>query len=253
MRARESAASAMGGAAADSTLAPTRIAGLDALRGLAIVAMIIYHFCFDLRHFGITRSDFEHDLRWLAARTLILSSFLLIAGISVVLARRSHAPAARWLRHVALIAGAAVLVTAASWLMFPQSFIWFGVLHAIAVSLLLVRPLAARPCVAGAVGIVVIVAGLTYANPAFDHRALGWIGFMTQKPVTEDYVPLFPWAGVLFVGLAVGHWLERTRFAALLPLAGAPVALRWLGRHSLAAYLIHQPVMIATLWLVVRR
>lgn len=238
--------------AATSPPASARIAGLDALRGIAIVAMIGYHFCFDLRYFGIVRSDFEHDLRWLAARTLILSSFLLIAGISVVLAQRGHASATRWLRHVGVIAGAALLVTAASWLMFPQSFIWFGVLHAIAAALLLARPLAARPVAAAIVGAVVIVTGLAYTNDAFDNRVLGWLGFMTQKPVTEDYVPLFPWAGVLFLGLSLGHVLVRTRFTALHPLASAPRALRWLGRHSLVVYLVHQPIMIGLLWLATR-
>ena len=231
----------------------TRIAGLDALRGLAIVAMIAYHLCFDLRYFGVTHWDFEHDLRWLTVRTLILSSFLLIAGISAVLARRQASPVRHWLRHIGIIAGAALLVSAGSWLMFPRSFIWFGVLHAIAVSLLLARPLYGRPVLAALVGIAVIVAGSTYANAAFDNRTLGWIGFMTAKPVTEDYVPLFPWTGVLLLGVTAGHALVRTRFAALAPLARLPAPLQLLGRHSLIVYLLHQPLLLGLLWLAVRR
>src|SRR5690348_4771832 len=108
-----------------------RIVALDALRGGAIVAMIVYHFCFDLRYFGVARWDFEHDVRWLTARALILSSFLLISGISAVLAERQPSPRMQWLRHIGLIAAAALLVSAGSYLLFPQSFIWFGVLHAI--------------------------------------------------------------------------------------------------------------------------
>ncbi|HLW13611.1 MAG TPA: heparan-alpha-glucosaminide N-acetyltransferase [Casimicrobiaceae bacterium] len=231
----------------------TRIAGLDALRGLAIVAMIAYHLCFDLRYFGVTHWDFEHDLRWLTARTLILSSFLLIAGISAVLARRQASPVRHWLRHIGIIAGAALLVSAGSWLMFPRSLIWFGVLHAIAVSLLLARPLYGRPVLAALVGIAVIVAGSTYANAAFDNRTLGWIGFMTAKPVTEDYVPLFPWTGVLLLGVTAGHALVRTRFAALAPLARLPAPLQLLGRHSLIVYLLHQPLLLGLLWLTVQR
>ena len=231
----------------------TRIAGLDALRGLAIVAMIAYHLCFDLRYFGVTHWDFEHDLRWLTVRTLILSSFLLIAGISAVLARRQASPVRHWLRHIGIIAGAALLVSAGSWLMFPRSFIWFGVLHAIAVSLLLARPVYGRPLLAALVGIAVIVAGSAYANAAFDNRTLGWIGFMTAKPVTEDYVPLFPWTGVLLLGVTAGHALVRTRFAALAPLARLPAPLQLLGRHSLIVYLLHQPLLLGLLWLAVRR
>ncbi|HEX2390490.1 MAG TPA: heparan-alpha-glucosaminide N-acetyltransferase, partial [Casimicrobiaceae bacterium] len=147
-----------------------RVEGLDALRGVAIVAMIVYHFCFDLRYFGALRADFEHDIRWLGARTLILSSFLLIAGISMVLARKNPAADARWWRHVVTVGGAALLVSVASWLVFPRSYIWFGVLHAIAVSLLIARPVVDRPTVAFIIGVVVIIAGVAWAHPMFDHR-----------------------------------------------------------------------------------
>jgi uncharacterized membrane protein len=161
-------------------------------------------------------------------------------------------PARHWLRHLCVIAGAALLVTAGSALLFPQSFIWFGVLHAIAVSLLIAKPLVQRPWIAAAFGLVVIVAGVAYANPAFDNRALGWLGFMTAKPVTEDYVPLFPWMGVLFLGIALGHALVRNGFRAIAPLSRVPRWLPFLGRHSLAVYLLHQPLLFGALWLVTR-
>lgn len=235
-----------------ATAPAARIAGLDALRGIAIVAMTIYHFCFDLRYFGVTRANFEHDPFWLAARSAILSSFLLIAGISMVLARQSARSDARWLRHAAVIAGAALLVSAASYVMFPRSYIWFGVLHAIAVSLVVARPFVDRPLAAAAVGAAVIAAGLAFSHAAFDNRVLGWLGFMTAKPVTEDYVPLFPWTGVLLIGIAAGHWLMRERFGPLAPLGRVPAALRWLGRHSLVVYLVHQPLLIGLLWLALR-
>jgi uncharacterized membrane protein len=229
-----------------------RVEGLDALRGVAILAMVVYHFCFDLRYFGVARWDFEHDIRWLAARTLILSSFLLIAGISAALARRDPAADARWPRHVAVIGGAALLVTAASAMMFPRSFIWFGVLHAIALSLLLARLLIDRPRAALAAGVIVIAAGVMLSSQHFDNRMLGWLGFMTGKPMTEDYVPLFPWSGVLFLGIAAGHALVASNFAMLAPLARMPRALRFLGRHSLAVYLVHQPLLLGGLGLAVR-
>ena len=232
--------------------ATVRIAGLDALRGIAIVAMVVYHFCFDLRYFRLTRWDFEHDPVWLTARAAILSSFLLIAGISAALAHRDPRADARWARHVAVIAGAAAAVTAASLMMFPRSFIWFGVLHAIAVSLIVARPLTARPRAAALAGVVIIVAGVTLSSPLFDNRGLGWVGFMTHKPVTEDYVPVFPWTGVLLLGIAAGHALAQNGFALLAPLGRAPRALRFLGRHSLAVYLVHQPLLLGALQIIVR-
>ncbi len=232
--------------------ATRRIAGLDALRGVAIMAMIAYHFAFDLRLFGFTSADFYRDPFWLNARTLILSMFLLLAGASLVLAQRSEAGRARFWLHVVRVAGCAALVSFASYVAFPDRFIWFGVLHAIAISLVLSRPLAAHPRAALAIGLVVIAAGNFLTSTWFDDRTLGWVGFMTGKPPTDDYVPLFPWAGVMLLGIAVAHLLARRAFRALAPFARLPRSLSWLGRHSLAVYMLHQPLLLAALYVGTR-
>jgi uncharacterized membrane protein len=232
-------------------LAVVRIGGLDALRGLAVIAMVAYHFAFDLAYFRVTAQDFYRDPFWLHSRTAILSSFLLVAGVSLVLAQRTPHGRARFWIHVARVAACALAVTAGSYLVFPRSFIWFGVLHAIAVSLVLARPIAARPRIALVLGLGIVAAGNLVASPVFDSRALGWIGFMTGKPITEDYVPLFPWAGVLLIGVAAGHALARRDFALLAPLARLPAVVPWLGRHSLAVYMAHQPLLLGALWIAV--
>ena len=230
-----------------------RIASVDALRAIALIAMIAYHFCFDLRYFGVITPDLEHGPFWLVARTLILSSFLLLAGVSLMLADANKVSGAYFWRHVGTIAGCAVLVSAASYLMFPLTFIWFGVLHAIAVTLVIARPLVRFPRIAFVIGCVVIAAGVVFSHPVFNQFTLGWIGFLTVKPYAEDYVPLFPWAGVVFVGIAAGHALVRNRFAILSPLATAPRWLAWPGRHTLAVYMLHQPILIGALWAILHR
>jgi uncharacterized membrane protein len=236
--------------AAGVAQAAPRIASIDALRGIALIAMIAYHFCFDLRMFGFARFAFETDWRWLAARSIILGTFLFLAGVSVVLLRQRPGAPARFLRHVALIAAAAIGVTVASRVAFPERFIWFGVLHAIAVSVSIAWPLASRPRTAGIAGLAVIAAGLLFSHPFFDNRVLGWIGFMTFKPPTEDYVPLFPWAGVVLVGVASGQAVVHASATWAAPLARLPGWIAMAGRHSLAVYLVHQPVLIGVLWAV---
>jgi uncharacterized membrane protein len=241
-------------AQAESVAAPRhRVPGVDALRGIALCLMFVYHFAFDLRVYRVIAADFEHDPFWLGFRALIVSAFMALVGVSLVLADRADAPPARHWKRVAVIAACALAASAASWVVFPRTFIYFGILHCIAVSSVLARPAVRRPGLALAIGGAIIAGGLLWSHPWFDARALSWIGFTTAKPATEDYVPLAPWAGVVFVGIALGHALARDAFRALAPLARTPAWLRWLGRHSLAVYMVHQPILLGVLWLVVGR
>lgn len=238
---------------AERAPATVRVGAIDALRGVALCMMFVYHFAFDLRYFGVARLDFENDLLWLGFRAMIVTSFLVLVGVSLVLADRRGAGAAAFLRRVGMIAAGALAATAASYALFPSSFIYFGILHHIAVASLVAWPVRRRPRLAIVVGAAILLAGLTLSSTVFDARPLSWLGFMTHRPVTEDYVPLAPWSAAVFAGIAAGHGLARTGFAALRALEDAPRWLRWLGRHSLAVYLLHQPVFIAVLWLLVGR
>ena len=229
-----------------------RINGVDALRGFALCLMFVYHFAFDLRLYGVTATDFEHDPMWLGFRAVIVATFMGLVGVSLGLAARSGASARRFWRRVALIAVCALLVSLASWLTFPRSFIYFGVLHCIAIASVLAAPFVRWPMISLGIGVVLIIAGLTVSHPVFDAPVLSVLGFVTQKPVTDDYVPIAPWAGIVFIGIAFGELLGRRSFRALAPLGAAPAPLRWLGRHSLVVYMVHQPILLGLLWLVLR-
>ena len=248
--------------AAHKTIAPdaphappgrNRIAGIDALRGLALCLMFVYHFAFDLRFYSVLAADFEHDPFWLGFRALIVSAFMALVGVSLVLAYRVGATRAQFWKRIGVIAACALAVSVGSWTVFPRSFIYFGILHSIAVASVLASPFVDRPRTAFAIGCFVIAAGIAWSDPAFDARALSWIGFTTTKPAAEDYVPLAPWGGIVFVGIALGHLLVRGAFRALGRGAAVPSPLRWLGRHSLAVYMVHQPILLGLLWLAVGR
>lgn len=216
--------------------------------------MVAYHLCFDLSFFGVLKADFNHDLWWLVARGVIVSSFLFLAGISLTLARLRAGHAGQFLRRELKIGLCALAVSAGSYFMFPQSFIFFGILHFIFVASLIGEGLLRRSFHAMAfaiLGAVSIALGVLADWPLFDTAPLQWIGFVTHKPVTEDYVPLFPWLGVVFLGIACSTWLQFGSPA--LGGRGLSPVLRWMGRHSLAIYMLHQPLLLGSLYFLTRR
>jgi uncharacterized membrane protein len=136
--------------------------------------------------------------------------------------------------------------------MFPQSYIGFGVLHGIAVMLVVTRLTARWPLGALlALGLLAIALPQFVQHPFFDRPFASWTGLVTHKPVTEDYVPVLPWLGLMWWGLAAGRWLLEHRRALLAgPLPSALRPLAALGRWSLSFYMLHQPVLIGLLMLV---
>lgn len=238
----------------------TRTDALDSLRGGAVLWMTVFHFCFDLNHFGYIHQDFYRSPAWTVQRTCILSLFLLCAGMGQALALHKGQDWSRFWRRWSQVAGCAVLVSIGSAFMFPNSWIYFGVLHGMAVMLVVCRASASWGrglWLAGAVAIGLAAlapwahAALQLPN-ALNDRTWNWLGFIGHKPITEDYVPVLPWLGVMWWGMALGQfalargWMQPRDAPA--PRWRKPLA--WMGRWSLSWYMVHQPVLIGglTLW-----
>ncbi len=241
-----------------SGVAP-RTAWVDALRGVAVVWMIGYHFCFDLNWYGWARWQMLADPFWTVQRASIVSLFMFTAGLSQALAWRGGQTAAAFWRRWAQVAGCAVLVSASSYVSFPQTWIYFGVLHAFALMWLLTRALKSLslgPWAWAVLGVLIwssawwVPAGLhdaawqTWFN-APPGNVLGWV---SHKPHTEDYAPLAPWWGVMLLGVAVGAWWwsrERSAWSGWRGEGALSRVVRFMGRHSLLVYMLHQPLMLA--------
>ncbi len=224
---------------------------LDALRGVAIVWMAAFHFCFDLNHFRFIRQNFYLDPFWTVQRACIVTLFMACVGAGQAIASAQHHSWPRFWRRWARIASCALLVSLGSWLMFPHSYISFGVLHGIAVMLIVARLTAPLGGWRWPLGLVAIVLPRLVADPFFDTRWTNWVGLVTHLPVTEDYAPVLPWLGVIWWGAAATDRLLASRPALLnggVPRAARPLAV--LGRWSLSFYMLHQPVLIGLLWLV---
>ncbi len=228
---------------------PRRIEAIDLARGLALLAMAIYHFTWDLEFFGYVDAGTTAVGGWKLFARSIASTFLFLVGVSLHLA---HSKGVRWTgfwRRFFLVAAAAAAITLVTWFATPESFIFFGILHQIAVASLLGLLFVGLPWpLALIAGVAVIVAPAWLATSAFDAPFWWWTGLSEYYPRSNDYVPLFPWFGAVLCGIAAAGAAEKTglfnRLARLDP-PGWTWPATYAGKHSLAFYLLHQPILIA--------
>lgn len=226
-----------------------RLIWLDAARGGALIAMIVYHAVFDLELFGLLPRGTATGMPWRQWAQATAGSFLFLAGLSLQLA---HGAGIAWRgfgRRLAKLVAAAVLISAVTYASDPGSFIFFGILHAIAAFSVLGLALMRVPSVVlGALALAFLTLGPALTHPVFQHPALLWTGLAPLAPFTLDFEPLFPWAGPFVAGMIAARFLP----ASWLVPSGAQGrflgVLSWGGRHSLLIYLLHQPVLIALIW-----
>ncbi|WP_434050666.1 MAG: heparan-alpha-glucosaminide N-acetyltransferase [Roseibium sp.] len=236
-------------------MATKRLAVLDVARGLAVVAMVIYHFSWDLYWFAFVDWPVAEGTGWKTFAGMIAGSFLFLAGVSLDLAHHETIRWSSFWRRFFLIAAAAAGVTLVTYFTFGSSFVRFGILHCIAAASLVALPFIGRPFWFAVVGAVFLVTLPIWAgSPFFDGQAWLWTGLGTPLFGSVDYVPLAPWAGVTLAGLALSgalrQWNAWDRLGGPSCSGKAGRSARFLGRHSLSIYLIHQPVLYGLVWLV---
>lgn len=231
----------------------TRIEWIDLARGIALIAMAIYHFTWDLEFFGYTEPGMTAVGGWKLFARCIASSFLVLVGVSLFLA---HAKGIRWQgfgRRLGMIVAAALAITIVTWFATPDFFIFFGILHQIAfasVAGLMFLRLPAPVTLLAAV--LVIALPNVFSSAIFDGPWGWWTGLAEARPRSSDFVPVFPWFGAVLIGISLAKLASAAglveRLAAVRPGAWSR-PLRFIGRHSLAFYLVHQPVLVACIWL----
>ncbi|GAB3484766.1 heparan-alpha-glucosaminide N-acetyltransferase [Marinomonas epiphytica] len=212
---------------------------LDAYRGLAVLLMIAFHLCWDLRNFGFVEYNL-YDPFWVNFRRLILLIFITAIGWSAFLATQSTKNLAsnkrHWLREGKLLVCAAA-ISLVTYFAFPDQWIYFGILHFILLASILVKPFCRFPIGASFIGAGVVM--------LYQHTEL--LHFPNAFNLISEYLPLprrtldivfpFPWLGVALIGPLLGY-LGLHRIALPQHLLSDFLAL--LGRHALPIYLTHQ-------------
>ncbi|TMV05495.1 DUF1624 domain-containing protein [Ruegeria sediminis] len=231
----------------------SRIITLDLMRTAALAAMVVFHTARDLELMGQIPAGTTLGGGWAFFARLVAESFLFLAGTSLYLA---HGQRIRWrafFKRLLRIAAAAGLVTAVTYAAMPDRFVYFGILHSICaaslIGLLFLR--APVPVTLVAAAVVFILPDL-YRFEALNSPALAWIGLSQQTPASLDFEPVFPWLAPFLIGVSAGKFLsDRGSWNRLRnrPAGSWTNLAAWPGRHSLLVYLVHQPVLLAVIWL----
>jgi uncharacterized membrane protein len=230
---------------------------LDFFRGVAVVMMILYHLLFDLSYFAGYNID-VHSGFWLHFAQAIATIFILLVGISLTLSASkakilgsAEMLFTHLLKRGLKIFSLGMAITLVTYLLIGRGFIIFGILHFIGLAIILAYPFLKLRTANIFIGFVFILIGLFLQSLSFSLPGLFWLGQISGEFYTLDYFPLFPWFGVVLIGIFLGNSLypghkrridlqELSRYFWARPFSA-------LGRRSLLIYLIHQPALIVIL------
>lgn len=234
-----------------ATGAMHRIPALDIARSVALLAMVVFHLTYDLALFRLIDPDTAFTPFWALFARMTAGSFLFLAGVSLWLA---HGRGIRWpsfLRRLAILAAAAIAVSLGTRFGMGEAWVRFGILHSIAACSVLGLLFLRLPAAVTAAAAIAAFFAPGWIDPAtFSHPAWVWLVKAEGRPGMVDYVPLLPWAAPFLAGMVLGRVGTATGLWRSLARAETPLTRRlsWPGRHSLAIYLVHQPVLIGLVW-----
>ncbi len=226
----------------------------DSIRGVAMILMAIYHFCFDLDHFGVISQNMNFHDGWLTFRAVIMTLFTGLVGVGLALAAVRYSSRG-FLKRQLRVGICALIITIYTYFLFPNSWVYFGVLHFIFAASLLGPVLVRVPWLSLAAGIFMIALPFFYRDPVFTDGVLGLTGLSSTKPMTEDYAPIFPWLGTLLVGVFIGHIYRDAESKSAIGTGARSGRLEFapltrLGEHSLVFYMLHQVVLFPIAWVI---
>ncbi len=214
-----------------------RDTSLDLMRGVAIIMMVAFHFIYDLNSFGFTDIPLFTHWAGTAWRILIVFLFLSAVGISLVIAHSKTLKLKKFIKRQIYLGIAALIVSAGTYVMFPDGWVYFGILHLIWVSSLIAIFFINLPKTSLLIAAIILISS-TLGQPNFTILSNIFEQYLPLSSV--DYYPLFPWLSFVFIGIYLGHYPHYQKIFTFRS--------NWLeviGKHALIIYLTHQIVLFS--------
>ncbi|MEF9970348.1 MAG: heparan-alpha-glucosaminide N-acetyltransferase domain-containing protein [Ruthenibacterium sp.] len=246
----------------EKPLSKTRIALFDIAKTIALVNMIAFHTLYDIVFiFGVSMPWFTSQGAFLWQQA-ICWTFILVSGAVFPYSRNPFS-------HGIILLWAGLLLTAVTFWVMPSERILFGILHCLGCAALIsafAYPLLRRvpPVLGTAVSFFAFL--LTYSMPQGTLSLFGktlvtlpaaWaqipflfpLGIVGADFFSSDYFPLFPWLFLYWTGLFLWRACEP-KFGDTLRKMPQSRACKFIARHSLLIYLLHQPIVYGVLYLI---
>ncbi len=225
---------------------------LDALRGLAISLMLVFHLAFDLNYLSIMPLS-VYQMPWLLLQRLTITLFLLLVGASLwlkseKLAAENKNVNVELAKRALFLFAIAALISLATWLYTPQEFIVFGIIHFIALSTILAIPFLRFYKLNLLIGTALIASSFFISLPQLNTPLFLWLGFTFPGFQSLDYVSLFPWFGLVLLGIFAAKLLyHEMKINFQKPQDKISDIFTLMSRNSLSIYLLHQPILLGIL------
>jgi len=225
-----------------------RIWEIDFARGIAVIMMIIYHLLWSLRYFNILQ--FKDNLWILIFARSIPTIFFLIVGISLVLSYNKGRKLNYYFKRGIKVISLGLIVSFLAWFLFSENAI-LGVLTFIGISIILGSFFVNFKKLNLILGFLFIILGLIFSKIKVNFNEFIWIGLTPNNFYPIDYFPLFPWFGIILIGIALGNFLYASGKSLFKePKQNFVKIINFMGRHALIFYFIHNIIIFGILILV---
>ena len=242
-----------------------RIKILDFLRATAVLAMIFYHFVYDLGDFGYVNMVTVVNGYWKLFAQSIGCSFLFLSGVSFWVMAGKEIDWLKYSKRLAILTLAAVLISIVTFVQFGQAFIFFGILHLLAACSIFAILIYRLPFIILFILSVSLLllpeyyhSSQYYDDNLFSSRYLAWTGLYNGRTGSVDFYAFMPWSSAFVLGLAFAKiFINAKRSTNVSPLSFKEeknnlflTLMYWIGRNSLLVYLIHQPVLYSLFYAI---
>jgi len=185
---------------------------VDITRGVAFLAMVVYHASWFADDYGLVDLDMHGNLAWVVFQKCIAGTFFFLVGSSLYLAHRTTLKRQAFAWRMAKLGLCAATVSITSVFLNPERLVTFGILHCIMATSIVGLAFLRLGKLNIGIGAILVAVGIGVRSALFDGPALHWIGLGTQWIPTFDFQPFLPWFGVVLLGLAAGQYAwPRTR------------------------------------------